>query len=66
MHDLMRRLPTLLVCVLASALMLSGCDQPQKPKASFNNTDVTGLDYAKGFMLTDQNGKQRSLDDFRG
>ncbi len=62
----MRRLLILLACVLASVLTLSGCDQPQKPKASFNNTDVTGLDYAKGFTLTDQNGQQRSLEDFRG
>ncbi len=62
----MRRLLILLACVLASVLTLSGCDQPQKPKTSFNNTDVTGLDYAKGFTLTDQNGQQRSLEDFRG
>lgn len=66
----MRRLPILLASVvafaLAGALTLSGCDQPQKPKVSFNNTDVTGLDYAKGFSLTDQNGQRRSLEDFRG
>ena len=62
----MRRLPILLACVLVGVLTLSACDQPQKPKASFNSTDVTGLDYAKGFTLTDQNGQRRSLEDFRG
>jgi protein SCO1/2 len=35
-------------------------------KSQFKNTDVTGLDYAKGFTLTDHNGKQRTLEDFRG
>ena len=58
----MRQFLILLACLLA----LAGCDQPQKPKASFANTDVTGLDYAKGFSLTDQSGKQRTLEDFRG
>ncbi len=33
---------------------------------SFKNTDVTGLGYAKDFTLTDHNGKQRTLADFKG
>jgi len=32
----------------------------------FANTDVTGLDYAKDFALTDHNGKPRTLADFKG
>jgi protein SCO1/2 len=32
----------------------------------FTNTDLTGLDYAKNFALTDQNGKSRTLADFKG
>jgi len=62
----MRRLPIVLASVLAFLLSLSACDQAQKPKVSFNNTDVTGLEYAKGFALTDQNGQRRTLEDFRG
>lgn len=62
----MRRLPILLASVLAFLLSLSACDQAQKPKVSFNNTDVTGLEYAKGFALTDQNGQRRTLEEFRG
>lgn len=34
--------------------------------SSFENTDVTGLDYAKDFSLTDHNGKRRTLSDFKG
>ncbi|MBC3934078.1 SCO family protein [Undibacterium sp. CY7W] len=32
----------------------------------FVNTDLTGLDYAKDFKLTDHNGKPRTLADFKG
>jgi protein SCO1/2 len=37
-----------------------------KPEEKFINTDLTGLDYAKDFALTDQNGKARTLADFKG
>ena len=44
-------------------LCLNACN---KPVEKFNNTDLTGLDYAKDFALTDHNGKARALADFRG
>jgi protein SCO1/2 len=62
-------LPLLLASFLAGALALSvaGCDKPTTGKqASFQNTDVTGLDYAKGFALTDHTGKPRTLADYKG
>jgi protein SCO1/2 len=57
---------------LLSTLLLAGCAAllaacgPSKPELKFNNTDVTGLDYAKDFALTDHNGKPRTLADFKG
>ena len=58
-------LPVLVAAALA--LSLSACDKlPGKQAASFQNTDVTGLDYAKGFALTDHTGKPRTLADFKG
>ena len=51
-----------LCCVLA----LTACEKSQSPKVPFANTDITGLDYAKGFALTDHNGKPRTLADFKG
>jgi protein SCO1/2 len=48
--------------LLGAALLLAGCDD----KPSFRNTDVTGLEYAKDFKLTDHTGKPRTLADFRG
>ena len=46
-----------------AVLALAACS-PDKPK--FNAIDITGADYAKGFSLTDHNGQNRSLSDFKG
>ncbi len=50
------------------ATTLVGCtdakDSP--PKATFNAVDMTGADYAKDFALSDADGRQRTLADFRG
>jgi protein SCO1/2 len=46
-------------------LVLAGCNQgPQGP--AFRSTDITGADFGKDFLLTDFNGQQRRLTDFRG
>lgn len=54
----------LLLTVFASVFLLAACNQKQP--VVFQNTDVTGLDYAKDFALTDHNGKLRTLADFKG
>jgi protein SCO1/2 len=48
---------------LIAALILAGCSGSG---ASFKNTDITGADYGKDFVLTDHTGKMRTLADFRG
>ncbi|MFL6674657.1 MAG: SCO family protein [Massilia sp.] len=58
----MKKLLTLLVM----AVLLAGCDKLSNRPQSFQNTDVTGLEYGKGFALTDHHGKPRTLADFRG
>jgi len=35
-------------------------------KPQFKSIDLTGADYARGFALSDQNGKPRTLQDFAG
>jgi protein SCO1 len=55
-----------LLTMLALGLLLGGCDQLGKQAPVFKNTDLTGLDYAKDFALTDHNGKPRTLADFKG
>ncbi|MBI3285197.1 MAG: SCO family protein [Burkholderiales bacterium] len=52
-----------LLAGLALALGLAACG---KPAEKFTNTDLTGLDYAQDFALTDHHGKPRTLADFRG
>jgi protein SCO1/2 len=63
----MKKLLPVLVAACALTFSLSACDKlPGKQAASFQNTDVTGLDYAKGFSLTDHTGKPRTLADYKG
>ena len=45
----------------AGILVACSAEKPQ-----FKSIDLTGADYAKGFALSDQNGKPRSLQDFTG
>jgi protein SCO1/2 len=58
----MKKLLAFLVC----ALLLAGCDKVNNRPAAFQNTDLTGLDYARDFALTDHHGKPRTLADFKG
>jgi protein SCO1/2 len=51
------------LAALLLALGLVACG-PQKPQ--FNSTDITGADYGKALQLADQNGKVRTLADFKG
>lgn len=56
----MRRFSSIIICSLA--LLAAGCDSQPK----FRSADITGADYGKTLDLTDQNGKLRRLEDFRG
>ena len=51
------------VGVALVALLLAACG-PHNPK--FQASDVTGASFGRDFALTDHNGKQRTLADFRG
>lgn len=55
-----------LLSIFAFALLLAGCDKVGTKPPVFKNTDLTGLDYAKDFALTDHHGKPRTLADFKG
>jgi protein SCO1/2 len=47
-----------------AALSLAGCDKVLP--ASFNGVDITGANYAQDFRLTDPDGHERTLADFKG
>lgn len=48
--------------VAAIAPFLGACER----KPSFRNIDITGADFARGFELTDHNGRHVRLQDFSG
>ncbi|MEO8598250.1 MAG: SCO family protein [bacterium] len=64
------------ITLFAATIALTACgDKPlsarlqslvSSDKIAFQNTDITGIDYAKDFALTDHNGKARTLADFKG
>jgi protein SCO1/2 len=56
----LRRFSSIIICSLA--LLAAGCDSQPK----FKSADITGADYGKTLDLSDQNGKPRRLEDFRG
>ena len=54
-------LARLFLALFAFALAACEGDAPR-----FNNVDITGANYARDFRLTDFDGRQRTLADFRG
>jgi protein SCO1 len=70
----MNRVVVFLPLLLAASLALISCgDKPGGTalalpalSSQFQNTDVTGLDFAGNFALTDHTGKQRTLANFKG
>lgn len=55
-----------LLAALASGALLAGCDKLTGGKPSFKAIDITGADYGKALSLPDQDGKIRTLADFKG
>ena len=52
-----------LATLACAAAFLSACSEKQ---ANFAAIDITGVDYAKDFALTDHNGQARGVKDFAG
>ncbi len=58
-----------------AAALLAGCDRggaggsgstPSSSSPAFKGVDITGAQYARQLALTDQDGRQRTLADFKG
>ncbi|HEX4943066.1 MAG TPA: SCO family protein, partial [Usitatibacteraceae bacterium] len=49
-----------------AAAAVAGCDRLFPGRVPFNGVDITGSDLGPDFRLTDHNGKERTLADFRG
>ena len=50
--------------IACAATLLGACSKEEAPQ--FKSIDLTGADYAKDFVLPDQNGQVRGLKDFAG
>ncbi|HEV6964789.1 MULTISPECIES: SCO family protein [Roseateles] len=48
------------------ALGFAGCQKAAPDQPAFKGIDLTGAEYARQLSLTDQNGRARSLADFKG
>jgi protein SCO1/2 len=64
----MAALRKLLWAAVLASMLLAGCDRlgGGTPKPSFKAVDITGAEYARELSLTDTDGKQRQLSDFKG
>ncbi|MDB5920035.1 MAG: hypothetical protein JWR40_4269 [Massilia sp.] len=62
----MKKLFGVSALALMIVLGLAGCDKLTAKPPVFQNTDVTGLQYAQDFALVDHTGKPRTLADFKG
>jgi protein SCO1 len=58
----------LLLTVAAAGLLLTGCDLVGwgAAKPEFKGVELTGADYARSLQLSDQDGRSRSLAEFKG
>ncbi|WP_144735119.1 SCO family protein [Extensimonas perlucida] len=58
-------LKTIAACAVlpGAGALFTACSEK---KPSFHGVDITGAEYARDLELTDHNGQQRSLKDFRG
>jgi protein SCO1/2 len=55
--------------LVTAVALLAGCDKLSQLASStpaFKAVDITGADYGSGLSLPDQNGKTRTLADFKG
>ena len=50
--------------LLTGTLLLGACDRSSPP--AFHGKDITGASFGRDFRLTDPDGKERTLADFRG
>ena len=59
---------SVLLAACALALGLAACDQigMLASKPAFRGVDITGAEYARNLSLPDQNGRPRTLADFKG
>src|SRR3972149_6147457 len=54
------------IAILVLAAALAACHDSSESAKKFHATDISSVDWARGFELTDHTGRQRPLAAFRG
>ena len=54
------------IAILVLAAALAACHESTESAKKFHATDISSVDWARGFELTDHTGQRRTLADFRG
>jgi protein SCO1 len=52
--------------LLALLVLVAGCQRADEGRAVFRGLDLTGASYGRDFRLTDPEGRERTLADFKG
>lgn len=52
--------------LLALMLVVAGCQRTDEDRPAFRGLDLTGASYGRDFRLTDPDGRERTLADFKG
>ncbi|MBA4740440.1 MAG: SCO family protein [Burkholderiales bacterium] len=55
-----------LALIMLALCLFVGCDDTDKNRMRFTNTDITGADFAREFELTNHHRERVSLSDFEG
>ena len=64
-HSVSRR-RFLVAATAGGVTALAGCDAPSDPARRFSATDISAVQWGRGFDLTDHTGRRRTLADFKG
>ena len=65
-HSASRRRFLVAVAAGGATALVAACDRAIEPRSSFQGTDITSIQWGRGFELTDHLGRRRTLADFKG
>jgi protein SCO1/2 len=65
-HSASRRRFLVAVAAGGATALVAACERAIEPRSSFQGTDITSVQWGRGFDLTDHTGRRRTLTDFKG
>jgi len=65
-HSVSRRRYLVAAAAGGATALVAACSPAIEPSSSFQGTDITKVQWGRGFDLTDHTGRRRTLADFKG